>query len=379
MKIAIVSDVIYEYISGLAIFTKRLIEQLKERVEKVVVITASAKQRVEEHGNMRIHYLKALQFKRFENMTLGIHPLPSIKNIFIDEEVDIVHCQSPALMGLASVLHANKIRLPVVFTHHFQAENWTRNYNIKSPNIAKIIYNYGVWLFSRCDHITCPSNYAKEELIMLGLKKTESMSVISNGVDANRFRPNGKSEKTILFIGRIMPEKCIETLIHASAIVNRAYPDYTIVIGGSGYCLPDLRALTAEVNPSVVFTERLSEDRLLAHLQACSMFVLPSALELQGIALLEAMACGKPTIASDSKTSAARELANFTFPHGNHEALAERIIMLIENRKLAEELGVENRKTIEREHDYSRITDKFLDLYKNVIETKNRQTLAMAR
>jgi phosphatidylinositol alpha 1,6-mannosyltransferase len=371
MRIAIVSDVVYEYISGLAIFTKRLIDQLKDRVEKVIVITASANQRVEEDKNIQIHYLKAIQFKKFDNMTFGIHSLPAIKNIFLKERVDIVHCQSPALMGMASVLHANKINIPVIFTHHFQAENLTKNFNIRSPNIKKMIINYGAWLFSKCDHLTCPSHFAKKELIDMGVKSIDRMSVISNGIDSGYYKPAGQTEKTILFIGRLMPEKCVDTLIRASRIVNKIYPDYTFIIGGAGYSMGELKALAEKENPAVVFTDRLTESQVLEHYQSCSMFVLPSEHELQGIALLEAMACGKPTIASDSSSSAAKELANIIFTHGNHEELAEKIIYLIEHKDKAIELGNMNRITIEREHDYSKITEKFINLYKNVIAAKS--------
>jgi glycosyltransferase involved in cell wall biosynthesis len=371
MNIAIVSDVIYEYISGLAIFTKRLINKVKERVEKVIVITASTNQRIEEDDNTRIHYLKALQFKKFENMPLGIHPLPSIKNIFLDEGVDVVHCQSPALLGLASVLHANKIQIPVIFTHHFQAENLTKNFNIRSQNFKRMLYNYGNWLFGKCDHVTCPSHYAKKELMDMGIRPAEKMSVISNGVDAEFFKPAKVNEKTILFVGRLMPEKCVDTLILASAEVNRHYPEYRFIVVGGGYSMPGLKALAGKVNPSVVFTNKITEAKLLSYYQSCAMFVLPSELELQGIALLEAMACGKPTIASDSQTSAAGELANFVFRHGDHAELADKIVHLIEHPCEALELGRQNRAIVEREHDYSKITDKFINLYRDVISRKN--------
>jgi glycosyltransferase involved in cell wall biosynthesis len=379
MRLAIVSDVIYEYISGLAIFTKRLIGQIKDRVEKVVVITASMNERVEETQNMQIHYLKAIQFKKFENMTFGFHSLPSIKNIFLKEQIDVVHCQSPALMGIASVLHANKLGIPVIFTHHFQAENLMKNFNLRSPKIRKMIFNYGAWLFNKCDHITCPSQYAKKELVDIGFKSMEKTTVISNGVDTGYFKPYGTQEKIILFVGRLMPEKCVDTLIRASKIVNRIHPDYKFVIGGAGYSMPDLKALAEEENPSVVFTDKLPEKELLELYQKCEMFVLPSEHELQGIALLEAMACGKPTIASDSETSAARELANFTFTHRDFRELAEKIIYLIENRETARELGSLNRLTVEREHDHGKITDKFLDLYKNVIDDKMASRASLVR
>jgi len=242
-----------------------------------------------------------------------------------------------------------------------------------------MIFNYGVWLFSKCDHLTCPSHYAKKELIDMGVRATDRMTVISNGIDSGYYKPSGIPTKTILFVGRLMPEKCVDTLIRASRIVNKIYPEYTFVIGGSGYSMGDLKALAEKENPSIIFTDKLTEAKILELYQSCYMFVLPSEHELQGIALLEAMACGKPTIASDSSTSAANELANIIFTHGNHEELAEKIIYLIEHENEARELGIKNRLTIEQEHDYSTITEKFLDLYRSVIAAKNGERAFASR
>ncbi|MBN2535186.1 MAG: glycosyltransferase [Spirochaetales bacterium] len=372
MRIAIVSDVIYEYISGLAVFTKRLIEELKNHVEKVIVLTSGRKQSYIERGNVKIYYLKGLRLKKFD-FSVGIHPLLSIKKIFREEKTDIVHCMCPLPMGVASVLHAKKINIPVIFTSHIQAENIMNNYSIKFPGLRTILALYGIWLYNSCDYVTCPSLYAKKELIYYGIKNTGRLSIISNGINAERFKPVAyESRKMILFVGRIMPEKCIDILIRASAIVNKYYPDYQFVIAGCGYELEDMKILASQVNPRVIFTGRITEKQLLELFQTCEIFVLPSESELQGICLLEAMACEKPTIASDSTRSAARELANILFKHRNYHDLALKIIYLIENKDIARKIAKKNRELIVREHDYSRIISKYIDLYKQAIKMKNQ-------
>lgn len=372
MRIAIVSDVIYEYISGLAVFTKRLIEELKNHVEKVIVLTAGKKQSYIEKENVKIYYLKGLRLKKF-NFSIGIHPLYSIKKILRAEKTDIVHCMCPLLMAVASVLHAKKINIPVIFTSHIQAENIMNNYSIKFPGIRTILAIYGIWLYNSCDYITCPSLYAKKELISYGIKNTGRLAIISNGINAEHFKPiTYKPRKMILFVGRIMPEKCIDTLIRASAIVNQYYPEYQFVIAGCGYVLEDLKILARRVNPHIIFTGKITERKLLELFQMCEIFVLPSESELQGICLLEAMACQKPTIASDSTRSAARELANILFKHRNHHDLALKIIYLIENKNIARQIAKKNRELIIKEHDYSQIIGKYIKLYKQAIKMKNR-------
>jgi glycosyltransferase involved in cell wall biosynthesis len=372
MRIAIVSDVIYEYISGLAVFTKRLIEELKNRVEKVIVLTAGEKQDYIERGNVKIYYFKGFRLKKF-NFSIGIHSLYSIKKIFREEKTDIVHCMSPLLMAVASVLHAKRINIPVVITSHIQAENIINNYTIKFPGLRTILAIYGIWLYNSCDYVTCPSQYAKKELLYYGIKNSNRLAIISNGINAQRFKPAAYTpQKMILFAGRIMPEKCIDTLIRASAIVKQSYPEYQFIIAGCGYVLEDLKALAREVNPHITFTGRISEKKLLELFQMCEIFVLPSESELQGICLLEAMACQKPTIASDSATSAARELANILFKHRDHRDLAAKIIYLIENKNIACEIAKKNRELIIKEHDYSKIVFKYIELYKQLIRVKNR-------
>ena len=371
MIVGIVSDVIYGYISGLAIFTKRLIEQLSNNVEKVIVLTSDDKQRIEERGNVKIYYFKGFTLKRFKEGSLGIYPLNTIKDILQQEKVSVVHCQLASPMGAVTVYYSRKFNIPVIFTSHIQPENIMKNFNWKSQGVKSFFYKYATWIYNFCDHITCPSRLAKKELQEYGIDSNARLSIISNGIDANQFIPkNIASDPVILFIGRIMPEKCIATLIHASSIVKKRYPEYKFVIGGGGYALDELKSLAKTVNPDIIFTDKLTDTEIIDYFQRCYVFVLPSESELQGIALLEAMSCGKPTIASDSEYSAARDLANFTFRHNDYNDLAEKIIYLIENKNLVEELSRRNREEIINNHDYSIITRLFIDLYERSIQEK---------
>jgi N,N'-diacetylbacillosaminyl-diphospho-undecaprenol alpha-1,3-N-acetylgalactosaminyltransferase len=139
--------------------------------------------------------------------------------------------------------------------------------------------------------------------------------------------------------------------------------------------MPELKKIAKKVNPDVHFTGRISDEELLRLLQKCEIFALPSETELQGICLLEAMSCGKPTVVSDSDTSAAKELANLTFEHKNYHDLAEKIIRLIKRRDEYNTFAKLNREIAINEHDYSKITDKFLNLYSSLIT--NKKTCAL--
>jgi glycosyltransferase involved in cell wall biosynthesis len=85
-------------------------------------------------------------------------------------------------------------------------------------------------MYNKCDHVTCPSEYALNELYSFGVSRELPATVISNGINTNYFRPNGESEKIILYVGRIMPEKCIETLIYASSLVKNNIPNIKLLL-----------------------------------------------------------------------------------------------------------------------------------------------------
>lgn len=370
MKVAIVAESIYNFVSGAAIFTKRLIDQLSEVVDEVVVITAGDKKCVKVDGNKKIYFFPSLEIKQLKKFPVPIFRLKSIKNILKKEKVDVLHIQLPSPLCVAALYHAKKIDIPIVVTSHTQPDNILDNLHIKSDRLKRIFYHYISWLYKHADYIVCPSEHARKELLLHNFRKTEKMEVISNGIDTNYFVPKGKKKKLVLYVGRIMKEKCIPTLIKASAIVKKRHPDYAFAIAGDGFLLPELKKLAKKVNPEIMFTGRLSDDKLLSLYQSSSIFVLPSESELQGIVLLEAMSCGVPTIASDSKKSAARELANLLFRHNDEKDLASKINHLIEHPKEMQSIGLKNRETILKDHNYSKIIGKYLAVYERVINAK---------
>jgi glycosyltransferase involved in cell wall biosynthesis len=373
MTVAVLSDVLYGYTSGHTVFTRRLIEQLADKMERIIVITSGPRVRYEERGKIRIYTLKGFRLRKFGELYIGYHPLSSLRKILHDEKVEVLHCQNPSFMGMLATWYAHRLGLPAIISSHVQAENLTRNLRHPVPGLAAALVSFARRQYLSSDYLVCPSEYARRELVAYGLDCQEKTSVISNGVDARRYSPDGKTGKVILFVGRLAREKCVDTLIRASAIVQRRHPDYRTLIVGSGFLADELKKLAVAVGADIGFEQGVCEEDLLERYRSCALFVLPSQFELQGIALLEAMACGKPTIASDSGTSAAGDCANIVFRHGDHVDLAGKICALIETPGEIGRLGAENRARILREHDYTHVVQQFLDLYSLAKEHKRQQ------
>jgi glycosyltransferase involved in cell wall biosynthesis len=179
--------------------------------------------------------------------------------------------------------------------------------------------------------------------------------VISNGVDLKEFKqiavgdfykrfniPDKKIK--LLFVGRLFPEKSIDTLIRAIPHIIAKHKDTHVMIVGGGHLREKLEKLadSLKVRKYITFLGLVSEeDKILAY-NAGDIFVMPSLAELEGMSVLEAMACGKPLIISDTKMSASRFFVDgngFLFKTKNAEDLAEQALKLITNEALRNSMG----------------------------------------
>lgn len=157
--------------------------------------------------------------------------------------------------------------------------------------------------------------------------------------------------KVILSVGRLVPQKDHVTLIQAMAKVITRFPAIVLKIHGKGPLHAQLQILINTLGlEKNVFLAGMTSDTEKA-LQETDLFVLPSLYEGFPNALMEAMAMGVPCIASNC--SGNRDLIDpnqngHLFPVGNHGALAEKMIALLENpaqRQLFSENGQKKAQT----------------------------------
>jgi starch synthase len=152
---------------------------------------------------------------------------------------------------------------------------------------------------SSADRLICVSNYMKHEIEGLGLP---DVSVIPNGVDTETFHPEREArhdlgipedEFTLLFVGRLSPEKGITKLLKAFKGIDSA----RLNIIGSGP-LSSLCRLHSRKTPGINFLGRVSDSILRKNYSAADLTVFPSTWqEPFGMVLIESMACGTPVVA----------------------------------------------------------------------------------
>ncbi|MBY0493885.1 MAG: glycosyltransferase [Cyanobacteria bacterium] len=325
MNVAIVCDGIGDVVGGSFISTLRFGELLKARGHKVVFVSSGSRRhpRTHEYRGIKTYRLFGVLIPWSEGqLYLAMPFVPTIRKILRDEQIDIVHVMIPMPLGLAAVRVAKAMDVPVVMHSHTQPENIFMNVPAFPGRDALHgrFCAYLNWIYRQSDVLIYPSAFSQRQLPALAASRHV---VISNGVNRERFRPTSpdpflrrfslsSTRQHLMYLGRLHREKNVETLIRAMAILRQHHPQTHLVIVGFGYEQPALERLAHawDLTAHVTFCGFVPDEHLAAAYSACDLFVLPSLAELEGMAVLEAMACGKPILIADSKDSAATDFVD---------------------------------------------------------------------
>lgn len=239
----------------------------------------------------------------------------------------------------------------------------------------------------RCDRIIYLSQDIKQELLDHHFPPEKLVS-ISNGVEVERFAPcpgtPQRGAKSICYVGRIEPQKGLESLIRAMAIIRSRDRDVTLTLVGEGRQRAALAELARDltVAPQVVFTGLV--DNVLPYYHRARVFVLPSLSEGMSSSLLEAMSCGLPVVVTlvggSRELVAAPESGGTEAPGsyqigergigvypGDAEGMAEALLKLLHDDTLSRQLGKEARQYIHGRYAQEQVVAEYLRLYQQLI------------
>lgn len=228
--------------------------------------------------------------------------------------------------------------------------------------------------------ITCASiDYIKYSGMVRYYKRNKSkFREVPFGVDINRFRKqetgNRKQEtrKNILFVGGLDKAhyfKGVDILLKALPMLHVTC--YMLHIVGDGDLRPRYEKLARElgIGDKVNFIGMAADDDLPKHYQQCEIFVLPSINrgEAFGMVLLEAMACGKPVVASDLpgvRSVFENRKQGLLVEPGNAADLAEKIRIILSDDDLAKKMGEEGKKLVEEKYIWEKVGERLDAVYK---------------
>jgi sugar transferase (PEP-CTERM/EpsH1 system associated) len=219
------------------------------------------------------------------------------------------------------------------------------------------------------DHFVCVSEDCARLAVEQGVR-ADRVRTICNGIDVQRFAYTGpQANGPAVIVARLSPEKDIDTLLRAAALVVAQDAAFRLEIAGDGPCREALRQTCAELGLEghVRFLGQVRDvPGLLAR---ASLFVLSSVSEGISLTLLEAMACGLPLVATrvggNSEVIADGE-TGFLVPPQNPPALADALLRLHRDPGLGARLGQAGRSRVEARFDVRRMVAQYEALYQGV-------------
>lgn len=241
-------------------------------------------------------------------------------------------------------------------------------------------------LYRGADRFLAISRVIRDEFLACGVP-ADRIALITNGIEPDAFRPAAPDRRAALrrelglpdrrlfaYAGKLNRGKGLEMLLRVWVDVVRRHPDAHLVLVGAGgtqflSCERELKAFVADhgLAPAVTFTGYTS--RVADHLCACDAFVFPSESEALGLALLEAMACGLPSIAS--ATGGILDIVTDhqngrLVPVGDEEAWRNAITELLENPAQARAWAEAGPRTVRERFSIQQVTRQHRDLFRSL-------------
>jgi 1,2-diacylglycerol 3-alpha-glucosyltransferase len=330
LRIAYVVDTFGEVKAGGVVSAGRFVAGLRERHD-VLVVTAGP----EERGPYSVPGFQAGRVMDEMGFILALPRRRVLEAAFACS--DVVHVQFPLWLGARAVKLAHRAGVPVVAAHHVQPENIFLNLGVRSKALGDLTYRLFLrTVYQPADAVVCPSEAALAELRRRGL--TTPAEVISNGI-APMFRPAAVNRSPrhggqvlLLAVGRLAREKRHDVIVEGLRRSRHAGRLRLVVIG-RGPEDARVRRLVRTLSPPGEVTST-ADDELVRLLQSADLLVHASEVELEGMAVLEALGCGTPALIANAPGSAASALAislDLLFRPGDPDDLARHLDYLLDH------------------------------------------------
>jgi len=247
-----------------------------------------------------------------------------------------------------------------------------------TPTIERIV-------ITRAHKIIAVSNFTKETIVSTYNKHPSAIEVIYHGVRSEEYNiPKHevsklrdllglRNEITFLFVGRLNDKrKNLLLLLRAfKFLLKKTTHPVKLVITGSGE-QSRIKALVDSLGlaKNVVLTGYIKDYQLRKIFKVCDIFVSPSVLEGFGLTLLEAMAAGKPVIATKvgGVVEVVKDPENGKLvASGDVEGLTNALMFFIENRELTEEIGEHNKRYAASMFSWEKTAKKTEQVYRDAI------------
>jgi len=299
-------------------------------------------------------------FELLYNLFLPFRLLP-----ILWRQPDAVLYERHAYFMFMGVLLGKWLKRPVVLEVN-ELAGFTRARGLIMERLARTI---DAWVFSRAHHILCVSRVLADEARQRGAR-SESVHVLPNAIDANRFRiPRPEQslrsrlglEGSIVLghVGLFYRWDRLDVLIKVVKNIRDLHPEIKVLLVGDGPEMENLRqtAFRLGMERAIILPGPVPRDDVPGYIDAMDICVLPDSNAFGSpIALFEFMAMGKPCVAPDlgpMRDVIDDHVTGMLFPHGDYNALGKVLLRLVEDSALRKQLGARAKDTVFERHTWA--------------------------
>jgi len=327
------------------------------------------------------------RYSAMARVNYSLHAWLKLREVIREYSVEIVQA---ACWGAEGFLCSMRRQTPMVVGFHSSARDVieARTYSGIGALIGlRILSRLEAFTIKRANRVTANSEATYTQAIERLHIDPEKVEIVHHAIDTSRYRPVESDIRErlgipgdillVLFVGRLEVRKGVNILCEAIPEIVESVPmTKFVLVGQDTNTAPDgssfKRYITEEAKghgfiDNLVFIDFLSEDELIQLYSACDLFVLPSLHESFGLVTMEAMACGKPVVATS--TGVVPELglngeSGIMVPPGDAGELAAAMIRLLSLRDEDKRLiARKNRELVEARFSIAAWANRMTEVY----------------
>jgi len=305
--------------------------------------------------------------------TAGLRSLATGGGLF--REYDVAHCNLVGPGSLAVARHAIRADVPLVLHTHVTREDFAESFR-GSTTVAPVLGRYLRWFYSQADLVLCPSKYTKQ--VLDSYPVDAPIRPMTNGVDVDalagfdglraEYRDRyGLSGTVVFLVGNVFERKGLSTFCRVAEATPYDFAWFGPYDTGP-HASTAVRRWTANPPDNVTFTGWVDDVR--GAYGAGDVYLFPTKNENQGIAVLEAMACGKAVILRDIPVFEEFYTHGYDcLKCGTETEFREAVERLASDDDLRERLG-ENARETAADHSLDRVGEALAETYREVRDAK---------
>jgi phosphatidylinositol alpha-mannosyltransferase len=368
MKIGLVLESSLNIPGGVQEYTRGLYDFLEKGGDQVLIISCGEKAKEDRERNVfflgKVFEIPRLGASASTPLTLG--KSEKIQEFLRQEKFDILHFQGP--MGILG--------------HQLLNQSETKNI------LTFLIYHKGLLPFLLAPFLLPGKGLSRKFAIRIAISHVAlslaqkfypgKYEVVPCGINLSRFKPSGGRMKrfldgkvNILFVGRLDERKGVLTLLRAFQKISSTLNTRLLIVGDGPYKRKAERLVRSSKLKDVVFLGQVESNLLPYFYRTADIFCAPATHgESFGIVLLEAMASRLPIVAYANEgykeVLGKGPFSEFLVKPKDVRGLAEKLELLIRDKKLRQKLGEEGLREVQK-YSWEKVGERILELYEKAL------------